>query len=113
MTENYNFWADVLNKYCQLTHWVQTILGLSTLGGVLGLAYFLKEIVLIIMHSFYRLKDDIKKLTGDIRVGQQDINGISVGGISNFFDNIIIPHKARNGCQCLEMLSPCRRWREQ
>jgi hypothetical protein len=51
----------VLNKYSQLTPWVQTILGLSTLGGVLGLAYFLKEIVLIIMHPFYRLKDDIKK----------------------------------------------------
>lgn len=42
MTGNYDFWADVLNKYSQLTPWVQTILGLSTLGGVLGLAHFLK-----------------------------------------------------------------------
>ena len=61
MTGNYDFWADVLNKYSQLTPWVQTILGLSTLGGVLGLAHFLKEIVLVIIYPFYRFKDDIKK----------------------------------------------------
>ena len=61
MTKNYNFWADVLNKYSQLTPWVQTILGLSTLGGVLGLAYSLMEIMLVIMNPFYSLKDDFKK----------------------------------------------------
>ena len=40
----------------------------------------------------------LKKLTGDIGVGQQGINGISFGGISNSFDNTFVPHKARNGC---------------
>ena len=44
------------------------------------------------------LKDDVKKLTGDIWVGQQSINGISLGGISNSFDNTFVPHNARNGC---------------
>ena len=40
----------------------------------------------------------LKKLTSDIGVGQQGINGISLGGISNSFDNTFVPHKARNGC---------------
>ena len=44
------------------------------------------------------LPNDIKELTGDIWVGQQSINGISLGGISNSFDNTFVPHKARNGC---------------
>jgi hypothetical protein len=41
----YNFYADLLNKYSQLTPWVQALLGISFFAAVLGVAYFFKETV--------------------------------------------------------------------
>lgn len=41
----YNFFADLLNKYSQLTPWVQALLGVGFFGSVLGVAYFIKETV--------------------------------------------------------------------
>ena len=43
-----HFWADALNKFSQLTPWVQVAaLGIASLT-VLGIAYFFKEIVVAI-----------------------------------------------------------------
>lgn len=39
----YSFAADLLNKYSQLTPWVQAVLGLGFFAAVLGVAYFIKE----------------------------------------------------------------------
>jgi hypothetical protein len=46
---DYNFYADLLNKYSQLTPWVQALLGLSFFAAVLGVAYFIKETLALIM----------------------------------------------------------------
>lgn len=50
----YNFFADLLNKYSQLTPWVQALLGLCSGAVVLGMAYFFKETVVAIMQPFQR-----------------------------------------------------------
>ena len=50
----YSFAADCLNKYSQLTPWVQALLGLSAAGVMLGIAYFFKETVAAIMRPFQR-----------------------------------------------------------
>lgn len=50
----YNLFADLLNKYSQLTPWVQALIGLSAAGMVLGVAYFFKETVAVIMRPFQR-----------------------------------------------------------
>lgn len=50
----YNLFADLLNKYSQLTPWVQALIGLCAAGMVLGMAYFLKETVAVIMRPFQR-----------------------------------------------------------
>lgn len=50
----YNLFADLLNKYSQLTPWVQALIGLSTAGMVLGIAYFFKETVAVMMRPFQR-----------------------------------------------------------
>ena len=47
--DSYNFCADVLNKYAQLTPWIQAMLGLGAYAVLLGAAYFLKEIVAIVV----------------------------------------------------------------
>ena len=52
--DNYNLFADLLNKYSQLTPWVQALIGLSAGGVVLGIAYFFKETVAVIMRPFQR-----------------------------------------------------------
>lgn len=51
---DYNLFADLLNKYSQLTPWVQALIGLCAGGVVLGIAYFFKETVSVIMHPFLR-----------------------------------------------------------
>ena len=53
---DYNFWADVLNKYSQFTPWVQVALGFATLAVALGLAHYIKEIVVALMRPFYGLE---------------------------------------------------------
>lgn len=50
--ENYNFLADLLNKFSQLTPWVQALLGLGVCAVVLGSAYFLKETVAVVISPF-------------------------------------------------------------
>lgn len=52
--DNYNLFADLLNKYSQLTPWVQALIGLCTAGAVLGVAYFFKETVAVLMRPFQR-----------------------------------------------------------
>ncbi len=43
--ENYNIWVDVLNKYSQLTPWVQAVLGLSMLAFSSVCVYCVKEVL--------------------------------------------------------------------
>jgi hypothetical protein len=57
MTE-YNLFADFLNKYSQLTPWVQALLGLCAAGATLGIAYFFKETVATIMRPFQRTQQE-------------------------------------------------------
>lgn len=45
----YSFLADSLNKFSQLTPWVQAIVGAGICGVLLGIAYFIKEIVAVIV----------------------------------------------------------------
>jgi hypothetical protein len=51
---DYNFYADLLNKYSQLTPWVQALLGLSFFAAVLGVAYFIKEALALLMRPLQR-----------------------------------------------------------
>ncbi len=49
---DYNFLADLLNKFSQLTPWVQALLGLGLCAVLLGSAYFLKETVAAVVSPF-------------------------------------------------------------
>ena len=51
---DYNIFADMLNKYSQLTPWVQALIGLGAFAMILGTAYFIKETVAVIMRPFLR-----------------------------------------------------------
>ena len=51
---DYHFFADLLNKYSQLTPWVQALLGIGFFAAVLGVAYFFKETVASIMRPWQR-----------------------------------------------------------
>lgn len=51
----YNALADLLNKYSQLTPWVQALIGLGAFGAILGIAYFFKETVAVMMRPFQRM----------------------------------------------------------
>lgn len=59
--DNYNLFADLLNKYSQLTPWVQALIGLGVFSAILGIAYFFKETVAVIMRPF--LRDEAPKET--------------------------------------------------
>ena len=52
----YNLAADCLNKYSQLTPWVQAWLGLGIFAVMLGTVYFVKETVVVIMRPFQRIQ---------------------------------------------------------
>lgn len=52
--DNYNLFADMLNKYSQLTPWVQALLGLGAFSVMLGTAYFAKETVVAMMKPWQR-----------------------------------------------------------
>lgn len=54
----YNALADLLNKYSQLTPWVQALIGLCTGGVALGVSYFFKETVAVIMLPFQRTQPE-------------------------------------------------------
>ncbi len=51
---NYNAVADFLNKFSQLTPWVQAVLGLGLCGMIGSLGFFTKEIVRVIAERFKR-----------------------------------------------------------
>lgn len=50
--DQYNIVADFLNKFSQLTPWVQAFIGLGICSVLLGTVYFMKEIVVVIMKPF-------------------------------------------------------------
>lgn len=52
--EEYHFWADVLNKFSQLTPWVQAVLAASVCGSLYGCVYCCKEIVLAIAGASHK-----------------------------------------------------------
>ena len=56
---DYNFYADLLNKYSQLTPWVQALLGIGFFAAVLGVAYFFKETVASITRPLQRREDEV------------------------------------------------------
>lgn len=58
--DNYNLFADLLNKYSQLTPWVQALLGVGFFAVVLGVAYFTKETVATIMQPWQRPMEEAK-----------------------------------------------------
>lgn len=56
--DEYNFSADLLNKFSQLTPWVQAFIGVSFAGMMLGMAYFFKESIAAIMKPFCKQQDE-------------------------------------------------------
>lgn len=58
--DEYHFYADLLNKYSQLTPWVQALLGVGFFSAVLGVAYFFKETVATIMRPWQRQLNEAK-----------------------------------------------------
>jgi len=59
--DEYSFSADLLNKFSQLTPWVQTLISISFAGMVLGIAYFCKESIAAIMKPFYKQQSEAGK----------------------------------------------------
>lgn len=47
--ERYNFLADLLNKYSQLTPWVLALVSFGFYAVILGAFYFMKEMVVELM----------------------------------------------------------------
>ena len=45
--------SDLINKYSQLTPWVQALIGLSVCSTIVGIAYLLKETVAVLMRPFH------------------------------------------------------------
>lgn len=52
--EHYNFLADLLNKYSQLTPWVQALVSLGGYAVILGAFYFLKEMVVGLVQPLHK-----------------------------------------------------------
>lgn len=52
----YIFAADLLNKFSQLTPWVQALIGISFFGMLLGFGYFLKESIAVVIKPFMKNK---------------------------------------------------------
>ncbi len=48
----YNFFADLLNKFHTSEPWIQAVITIGICGVLLGIAYFLKECVVAIMKPF-------------------------------------------------------------
>ena len=46
----YNFFADLLNKFSQLTPWIQAIVATGVVAIMVAPFYFLKESVKVIAH---------------------------------------------------------------
>ena len=59
--DDYNFSADLLNKYTQLTPWVQAFIGLGVCGVFLGFFYFFKETMIAVTKPFYKKQETPQK----------------------------------------------------
>lgn len=59
--DNYIFSADLLNKFSQLTPWVQAVIGLGFFGVLLGICYFVMETIKTITSSFKKDKTSPKQ----------------------------------------------------
>ena len=59
--DEYVFLADLLNKFSQLTPWVQAFIGISFAIMILGIAYFFKESIAVIMKPFTKTKKEEQK----------------------------------------------------
>lgn len=62
----YSFLADILNKYHQLTPWVQVTLGFVNGLVIVAVTYFIKESIVAITTPFIiknmsKIKDDNRK----------------------------------------------------
>lgn len=57
----YVFAADLLNKYSQLTPWVQALIGTSFSGVIIAIAYFFKQSVTEVMRPFVKDKSEQPK----------------------------------------------------
>ena len=55
----YHFWADALNKFPQLTPWIQAVVFLGAYITVVVVTYLIKEMVAIIANACRR-KDKTK-----------------------------------------------------
>ncbi len=49
---DYNLYADFLNKYSQLTPWVQAVVAMGACASLVAVAYFCKEIIAIVLRPF-------------------------------------------------------------
>lgn len=52
--EQYVFSADLLNKFSQLTPWIQGLISLTVCLMIVGIAYFFKESVAAVMKPFVK-----------------------------------------------------------
>ena len=57
----YHFWADALNKFSQLTPWIQAVVFSGACITVAVVTYLIKEMVVAIVSAF-RKKDKTKPL---------------------------------------------------
>jgi len=57
----YVFSADLLNKYSQLTPWVQALIGISFSSVIIGVAYFFKQSVTEVMRPFVKDRSEPPK----------------------------------------------------
>lgn len=53
----YNLFADLLNKFSQLTPWVQAAICIGLCAVVLGIAYFIKETVAVAVSPFKKCEE--------------------------------------------------------
>ena len=65
--EQYVFSADLLNKFSQLTPWVQAIIGISLCAVLIGFFYFFKETVATLMKPFHKTTDKGEKEAADVQ----------------------------------------------
>ncbi len=52
--QDYHFAADLLNKFSQLTPWVQAVIGISFAAMITGIAHFIKETLAVAVRPLCR-----------------------------------------------------------
>ena len=58
---DYNFSADLLNKFLQLTPWMQAFIGLKVCVIILGFFYFFNQAINAVMKPFCIQRDNRSK----------------------------------------------------